>query len=190
MKTSQTELYSALAILLYIVFLSHSPPRVLRDLLGNVYVAVLVFAAFAYVTLWRSRTIGVLLILAFILTMTRVTEHLDVPVKPTDSETPTETPPTPPTNTPPPLEPPAPSTKPTVDSATVPGMATSTPITPVVAPEATPVTAAAATAPAPAQMAPPATTPPLPPTAPATPPATTTPPAPVMSCNIESFASF
>lgn len=176
----KTELYAAVAVLLYIVFLSHSPPRVLRDLLSNEYIAFVVFALCAYVTLWRSRTIGVLLILAFILTMTRVTEHLDVP--PPTPDKPTETPPTPPTNTPPPPPPPVPSTSPTIDSSTAPGMAASTPTTPV--------TASATSAPSPAQPPPPIAAPPPPPTAPATPPVPTAPPAPVMSCNIESFASF
>lgn len=180
----KTELYSAVAVLLYIVFLSHSPPRVLRDLLSNEYIAFVVFAACAYVTLWRSRTVGVLLILAFILTMTRVTEHLDVPPATPDTP-PTETPPTPPTNTPPPPPPPAPSTTPTVDASTTPGMTASTPPTPT-----TPVTVSATTAPSPAQPPPPIAAPPPPPTAPATPPVPTAPPAPVMSCNIESFASF
>jgi len=185
MKTSQTELYSVVAILLYIVFLSHSPPRPLRDLLSNVYIASIVCATFAYITLWQNRTIGVLLILAFILTMTRVTEHLDVPVKPTEPEA---TPPVaPPTNTPPPPPPPQPSTKPTVDAESVPGMQASTPVVPV---DTTPVTVSATTSPSPAQPPPPPPTLPPPPTAPATPPVTATPPAPVMSCNIESFASF
>jgi hypothetical protein len=172
----KTELYLAVAVLLYIVFLSHSPPRVLRDLLSNEYIAFVVFVLCAYVTLWRSRTVGVLLILAFILTMTRVTEHLDVP--PPDTDKPVE--PSPP-NTPPPPSPPVPSTTPTIDTKTVPRMSTSS---------TTPVTVSATTAPSPAQPPPPITTTPPPPTAPATPPVPTAPPAPVMSCNIESFASF
>jgi hypothetical protein len=45
-------------------------------MLENVYVLAAVFAGIAYVTLYQSRTLGVLLVLAFILTMTRVTEHL------------------------------------------------------------------------------------------------------------------
>ena len=41
-----------------------------------------VFAGIAYVTLYQSRTIGVMLIVAFILTMTHVTEHLTQPKTP------------------------------------------------------------------------------------------------------------
>lgn len=184
MKVSQTDLVSGAVILLYIVFFSHSPPFALRSALENVYIAGTLFAIFTYVTLCVNRSIGVLLIVAFILTMTRVTEHLDTgatPTPPTDTPAPT----TPPTNIPIPPSPPASSTK-TVDSSTVPGMAASTPIE-------TPVTSTATTSAAPSQAAPPVIVAPptvSAPTAPAVPGVTVTPPAPVMSCNVESFAPF
>lgn len=89
MKVSQPELLSSAAVVLYIALFSHSPPKALRSALGNVFIASVVFVAIAYVTLWRSRTVGVLLILAFLLTMTRVTEHLTTqPDPPTTGGTP------------------------------------------------------------------------------------------------------
>jgi len=78
MKVSNPELVGVVVILLYIAFVSHSPPKHLSVMLENVYVSVAVFAGIAYVTLYESRSVGVLLILAFILTMTRVTEHLAI----------------------------------------------------------------------------------------------------------------
>ena len=186
MKVSQKELFGAAAIVLYIVFFSHSPPALLRNLLSNTVVSVVVLAVLSYVTLYRSRTIGILAILAFLLTMTRVTEHLDASVKPpADPEGPT-----PPTNTPPPPPPPAPST------GTMPDVSVKIPsgeqpvIQPTLPPSTSGVTASATTAPSPAQPPPPPATLPPPPTAPATAPVASAPPAPVMSCNIESFASF
>ena len=193
MKVSQTELFGAAAILLYIVFFSHSPSVVLRNLLSNTVVSVLVLAVLAYVTMYQSRTIGVLAILAFLLTMTRVTEHLDAGTTAPS----TTTTPTPPTNTPPPPQPPTPST--TMDASGNIVDASGNIIAPAhkdynanVALQTSPgVTATATSSPAPNVAAPPVTpTSTTPPTAPATPPVAAAPPAPVMSCNIESFASF
>ena len=82
MKLSQKELYGVAVILLYIVFFSHSPPALLRNVLSNTAVSVVVLGVLSYITLYQSRTIGVLAILAFLLTMTRVTEHLDVSPSP------------------------------------------------------------------------------------------------------------
>jgi len=93
MKVSNPELVGVVVILLYIAFVSHSPPKHLSVMLENVYVDAAVFAGIAYVTLYESRSVGVLLILAFILTMTRVTEHLAQP--------PTTVPTTPAATTPP-----------------------------------------------------------------------------------------
>ena len=76
MKISQIELFSVVAIILYIVFFAHSPPYMLRHALGNVFVAGTVFAVLTYITLYHNQTIGVMLILAFLMTMTQVTEHL------------------------------------------------------------------------------------------------------------------
>ena len=192
MTVSRTELIGIVAILLYIVFFSHSPPYALRSALGNVYVAGTIFAALTYVTLCINQSIGVLMIVAFILTMTRVTEQFTEGMTAAEQEaaakeriaqeidkmeTTTEAQReakrnrilanTPPTNTPTPLPPPMPS--------------------------GTPVTAGATTAAAPAQAMPPVVAAPATvaaPTAPAVPGVTATPPAPVMSCNVESFAPF
>ena len=154
MTVSRTELIGIVAILLYIVFFSHSPPYALRSALGNVYVAGTIFAALTYVTLCINQSIGVLMIVAFILTMTRVTEQFTEGMTAAEQEaaakeriaqeidkmeTTTEAQReakrnrilanTPPTNTPTPLPPPMPS--------------------------GTPVTAGATTAAAPAQAMPP-----------------------------------
>jgi hypothetical protein len=89
MKVSQPELFGSVAIVLYIVLFAHSPPTALRRALSNVLIASVVFAGIAYITLWKSRTIGVLLTLAFLITMTRVTEHLTTqPDAPTTGGTP------------------------------------------------------------------------------------------------------
>ena len=186
MKVSQTELFGSVAILLYIVFFSHSPPAVLRSALSNTIVAALVVAVIGYVTLYQSRTIGVLLVIAFVLTMTKVTEHMEASTTPESTSTPPQIPiPPSPTNTPVPPAPPA-----STSDNTTPATATPTlpPVNSTPPPE---ITAAATTSPAPAKEPPPPpiSTPPAP-TAPATPPTATAPPAPVMSCNIESFAPF
>lgn len=113
MKVSQPELLGSAAIVLYIALFSHSPPTALRSALGNVLVASVVFVGIAYITLWRSRTIGVLLILAFLLTMTRVTEHLTGSATSSSvgggANTTSGPSSTPPTNTPGTPPPPAPS---------------------------------------------------------------------------------
>ena len=87
MKVSQPELLSSTAVVLYIALFSHSPPKALRSALSNVFIASVVFVVIAYITLWRSRTVGVLLILAFLLTMTRVTEHLTTQNDPPTTDT-------------------------------------------------------------------------------------------------------
>jgi hypothetical protein len=249
MKVSQTELFGSVAVLLYIVFFSHSPPAVVRSALSNTIVAAGVVAVIAYVTLCLSRTVGVLLILAFVLTMTRVTEHLDTGSSATGasgtsgsgststtSSTPasSSTTTTGATNTPAPLPPPAPSSSsnptppqqsppmlaeglsyncssdpskvyravggilqwyPTSDIANSWNPNWSSNIQTIDCSQVTigaPLTMNTTTT-APAQtpsagIAPVTST--TTPTAPATPPAAATPPAPVMACNIESFAPF
>lgn len=190
MKVSQAELFGAVAILLYIVFFAHSPPTAVRSALGNVYVAGTVFAVLAYITLWHNRTIGVLLTLAFLLTMTRVTEHLDAET-PAATGTATTPPPATATATPPPPPPfRAPSTGTTMDAAGNIVNAGGTVVQAAGTPTSSGVTSSATTSAAPNKTTEPPLPPPGVPTAPATPPAAATPPAPVMSCNIESFAPF
>lgn len=249
MKISQIELFSVVAIILYMVFFSHSPPYMLRNALGNVFVAGSIFAVLTYVTLYQNQTIGVMLILAFLITMTQVTEHLtqqetsEIQTQITDtraqisaaqSSTATDkqqridalnvqlqrlegrlntppaqqgtTPPAP-TNIPVPPPPPAssstPSCPPGYNFAAGSGFCISTTGGPLVCPNGykkitdqngqnpscvpdTPSATNMGTPPAP--IATPATT--SAPTAPATPPPAAAAPAPVMSCNIESFAPF
>ena len=76
MKVSQSELFGVVAILLYIAFFSHSPPQIIASALGNVYVSVALLAGLTYLTLYESRSIGALLIIALLLTMTGGIEHL------------------------------------------------------------------------------------------------------------------
>lgn len=203
MKVSQPELLGLAAVVLYIALFSHSPPMAIRSALSNVFVASGVFAAIAYVTLQYSRTIGVLLILAFLLTMTRVTEHL-VTGSATSSSTgggantssgAATTPVTPPTNTPTPLANPTPSTPETGTTMDAKGNIVDSSGNVVQATHSTTdsgVSADAKGSAAPAQTPPPdvslnasVTLP----TAPDIPPAPTFP-SPVMSCNVESFMSF
>jgi hypothetical protein len=189
MKISQVELFSVVAIILYIVFFAHSPPYMLRNALGNVFIAGSIFALLTYVTLYQNQTIGVMLILAFLMTMTQVTEHL------TEQET-SEI-----------------QTQITDTRAQILAAQSSTAADKQQRIDAlnvqlqrlqgrlnTPPAQQGSTPPAQQGSPPPAPTnipvPPPPPTATGNPPAqtTTTPPAaapaPVMSCNIESFASF
>jgi hypothetical protein len=179
MKISQVELFSVVAILLYMVFFSHSPPYMLRNALGNVFVAGSIFAVLTYITLCHNQTIGVMLILAFLVTMTGVTEHLTGDGAPPSQQGNTSgSSPPPPTNIPLPPVPPG-STPPTGTGNTSQRTGSG-------------VTSTATGTPAPAQAT---TTPVAPatttvPTAPAAIPPATAPPTPVMSCNIESFASF
>jgi hypothetical protein len=86
----KVELFIAVAVVLYIVFFAHSPPFWIRQALSNVWLAGGVFVALAYLTLKHSQSLGILLLLAFLLTMTHVTEHLEVeePVVPPEMEAP------------------------------------------------------------------------------------------------------
>ena len=199
MKVSQPELLGSVAIVLYIVLFAHSPPTALRRALSNVAIASGVFVAIAYITLWRSRTLGVLLTLAFLLTMTRVTEHLDASATSSSPDGDKNTTsgegssggskPDVPTNTP--GSPPPPSsgaTGPNVSGDNVGATGASG----ASGPSDTTVSADAKSSAAPAQTPPPdaklnasVTLP----TAPAIPPAPTFP-SPVMSCNVESFTPF
>lgn len=177
MKVSNPELFGVVAIVLYIVFFSHSPPVALRTALGNTYVAVALLAALSYITFYKSLTLGVLLILAFLLTMTRVTEHLDASATSSSPDGGVNAKSGPPTNIPLPPMPPTP------------GASSSAPILPATSvvssePPASNVSANAKTSSAPAQTPPPTIAPV------STPPAPVVPPTPVMSCNIESFAPF
>lgn len=176
MKVSQPELYSSVAIVLYIALFSHSPPKALQSALGNVYLSAVIFSGIAYVTLWRSRTVGVLLLLAFLITMTRVTEHLTTPPKdsPTSGGTPGQ------------------SDAWTTDEkgnkidANGNKMASDTTTMDAKGNIVNPDGTAAPPAPVPTDAA----TVPGNPTAPATPPSSTTPPSGTSLCNVESFAPY
>lgn len=136
----KVELLVSVGVLLYIVFFSHSPPYVIRLFLAKPVVSASVLAGIAYLTLRHNRTIGVLLLLAFLITMTRITEHYE------------EETPAPPVSFKP---------APPIQSPTAPATPAVHSLHPIQSP-----------------------------TAPATPPASTKTPEPVMSCNLETFASF
>jgi hypothetical protein len=76
MRLRQNEILAATAVAMYIVFFSTSPPDVIRMVLANPVGMVAVFGAALYVTLKWSKVVGGLLIVAFVLSMTRVTEHM------------------------------------------------------------------------------------------------------------------
>ena len=78
MQLRQNELLGATAVGMYIVFFALSPPDVVRKLLANPFGMAAVFAGSVYVALYQSKLVGGLLIAAFVISMTRVTEHLTV----------------------------------------------------------------------------------------------------------------
>ena len=164
----RTELFTSVAILLYIVFFAWSPPAVVRNLLSSTVGMVVSFGGAIYVTLYKSRAVGALLLLAFVISMTSVTEHLTEPEKkdivptvegaPSAGSSSTASP----TSSMPPAIPP-----------------------PAVPPASTPASSLAGEAPRPQSTSPALASPPV--TAPSP---SLTAPKPIAACNIETFASF
>lgn len=162
MRLRRYELLGATVVLLYIVFFSLNPPAVVRSVLSTSVGMAAVFGAALYATLYVSKAVGGLAILAFLLSMTKVTEHLDNPIPPAAGGTPPAAAPPAAGGTPPAAVPPVTSTTP---PATGQQALAEAPI-----PQST-------TSSAPVPLA-------------RMPPASSAPPKPVMSCNIENFASF
>jgi hypothetical protein len=87
MRLSQPELLGSAAVLVYIVFFSLNPPVAIRSALSTPTGLAVAFGGSLLVMLYQSKIVGGLLILALLLTMTKVTEHLDNPVTGTGSTT-------------------------------------------------------------------------------------------------------
>ena len=75
-RLRQNELLAATAVGMYIVFFALSPPDAVRGLLANPIGMAAVFAGSLYVAFRVSKLVGGLLFAAFVISMTRVTEHL------------------------------------------------------------------------------------------------------------------
>jgi hypothetical protein len=76
METDSIELSGSLAIGLYIIFFASNPPDLLRMALANPVLLALVVSGCAYVTMYVSNSVGILLMLAVLISMTSVTEYL------------------------------------------------------------------------------------------------------------------
>ena len=76
MKLSRIELIGAFVVGLYILFFAVNPPAPIRALLSHPVPLALVLGGAVYVTMYSSKAVGILLILAILLSMTSVTEHL------------------------------------------------------------------------------------------------------------------
>jgi hypothetical protein len=76
MKLSRTELIGVFAVGVYLLFFAVNPPAPIRMLLSNTVLLALTVGGAVYVTMYSSKAVGILLILAVLLSMTSVTEHL------------------------------------------------------------------------------------------------------------------
>lgn len=68
---NRREIAAAVAVGLYIVFFSMQPPAILRGVLDNVVGLGALFLAAAYVTVYQSKIVGGLLLLALVLSASR-----------------------------------------------------------------------------------------------------------------------
>ena len=174
MRLSQPELLGSAAVLVYIVFFSLNPPVAIRSALSTPTGLAVAFGGSLLVMLYQSKIVGGLLILALLLTMTKVTEHLDNPVTGTGSTTGSTSGTTGSTTG---------STSGTTGSST--GSTSGTTGSTSTAAAAASRQEAAGSPPIPQSTGSAAANPPS-----SAPPASTGTPKPVMSCNIENFASF
>jgi hypothetical protein len=76
MRLRENEILAATAVAMYIVFFALHPPDWVRTVLANPVGMAALFGGSVYVALYLSKLVGGLLIVAFVLSMTRVTEHL------------------------------------------------------------------------------------------------------------------
>jgi len=65
------ELIASVAVVLYIVFFALSPPAIIRTILDNIVGMALAVAGATYVTLYKSKIVGGLLLAALVLSMSR-----------------------------------------------------------------------------------------------------------------------
>jgi len=189
MRLSQTELLGSAAVLVYIVFFALHPPLAIRDALSSPVGLAVAFGGSLLVMLYQSKIVGGLLILALLLTMTKVTEHL------TTQET-TELAAANATITQLQAAGVNPETNDALKNAlatkarlsattTTPPATTTTTTPPATTPPAASRQQAAGSPPIPQSTGSAAANPPS-----SAPPASTGTPKPVMACNIENFASF
>lgn len=163
---NRTELFISVAIVLYIVFFAWSPPALVRGLLSSTLGMMAAFGGVIYVTLYKSRAIGALLLLAFVMSMTSVTEHLTQPEKPSVSDI-------------------AGASSGGASSTALPTSDMPSALPPTPPSSSTPASSLAGEAPRPESTSPALASPPV-----TSPPPSMTSPKPVASCNIETFASF
>lgn len=74
---SQEELLLVGLVIVYIAFFSHPPPSHLKDFLSSSVGKTIAMLGVLYVTVYNSLIVGVFLAIAFVLTVTSVTEYLD-----------------------------------------------------------------------------------------------------------------
>lgn len=189
MRLSQPELLGSAAVLVYIVFFSLNPPVAIRSALSTPTGLAVAFGGSLLVMLYQSKIVGGLLILALLLTMTKVTEHLDNPVTGTGSTSGTTTGTTGSTTTGTTTGTTGSTSGSTTGSSTT-GGTTGSSTTGTTGSTSTAAAAgsrqeAAGSPPIPQSTGSAAANPPS-----SAPPASTTTPKPVMSCNIENFAAF
>jgi hypothetical protein len=77
MRISQEELILVGLVIVYIAFFSHPPPLFVKKVLDNPVGKAIAMLGVLYVTVYNSLIVGVFLAVAFVLTVTSVTEYLD-----------------------------------------------------------------------------------------------------------------
>lgn len=77
MNIRQTDVVVGTVLVLYLVFFAMSPPAIVRTILSNPISMAASFGAAIYTTLYYSKPIGALLIVALLASMTRGTEGFD-----------------------------------------------------------------------------------------------------------------
>ena len=77
MRISQEELILVGLVIVYIAFFSHPPPSHVKDFLSSSVGKTIAMLGVLYVTVYKSLIVGVFLAVAFVLTVTSVTEYLD-----------------------------------------------------------------------------------------------------------------
>jgi len=69
---NRRELAASVAVVLYIVFFSMPPPAIVTSVLSNIVGIAIAFVGAAYVTLYQSKVVGGLILLAIVLSVSRV----------------------------------------------------------------------------------------------------------------------
>lgn len=77
MRISQEELILVGLVIVYIAFFSHPPPSHITNFLSSPVGKTVAMLGVLYVTVYNSLIVGVFLAIAFVLTVTSVTEYLD-----------------------------------------------------------------------------------------------------------------